>query len=62
MKLTSFIDATKDALDLSMKIDKSVYIFGLGVEIPQIFMAAPKDLKKNMDRIEFSILHRRSLH
>ena len=62
MKLTSFIDATKDALDLSMKIDKSVYIFGLGVGNTSNIYGTPKDLKKNMDRIEFSILHRRSLH
>ena len=31
MKKMKFIDATKEALELSMKLDKKVHIFGLGV-------------------------------
>jgi len=31
MKKINFIDATKDGLELSMKLDKKVHIFGLGV-------------------------------
>ena len=31
MKKIKFIDATKDALELSMRLDKKVHIFGLGV-------------------------------
>ncbi len=46
MKLTSFIDATKDALDLSMKIDKSVYIFGLGVGNTSNIYGSTKGLKE----------------
>ena len=46
MKEKSFIDATKDALDLSMKLDKSVIVFGLGVGNSSNIYGSTKGLKE----------------
>ena len=46
MRDKSFIEATKDALDLSMKLDKDVLIFGLGVGNSSNIYGSTKGLKE----------------
>ena len=36
----NFITSIKDGIDLSMKLDKNVVVFGLGVVLHQIFTEA----------------------
>ena len=46
MKKMKFIEATKDALELSMKLDKKVHIFGLGVGHTSNIYGSTKGLKE----------------
>ena len=48
MKEKSFIDATKDALNLSMRLDKNVIVFGLGVGNSSNIYGSTEGLKRKI--------------
>ena len=50
MKEKSFIDATKDALNLSMKMDKNVIVFGLGVGNSSNIYGSTEGLKEKFGK------------
>ena len=50
MKEKSFIDATKDALNLSMKLDKNVIVFGLGVGNSSNIYGSTEGLKEKFGK------------
>ena len=50
MKEKSFIDATKDALNLSMRLDKNVIVFGLGVGNSSNIYGSTEGLKEKFGK------------
>ena len=54
-RILSFSQAIHEAQQQSMELDKSVFIFGLGVDKTAHIFSTTKDLKKNLVKIEYLI-------